>query len=233
MEFVKIFCIYIMLLSLLHILFLGLDKKRARDHVINLKNEKEGVEKFSVLNRTKSQGWFYFFCKNLFLADFFHFKNSARTHFQLIRAGLITLNIFFFGYFLAKLLPILSDDWFFEVQKLKPKQVAYFGIVTTLSIYWNLIQNMNKKFDYCLNTYNQIYLQNNSHLSFLEVTLAMDILTMDLWSKRILRAFFSRVLHDAFKWKNSTDYFPKSCCNLISEEEAYNLLYEYASHVKV
>lgn len=107
--------------------------------------------------------------------------------------------------------------------------LAYFTVLSGL--YWNLRNDQSKKFNYCLNAYNNMLLATNPS-PVIEVTITMDILTMDLWSKRILSPYFSSILLKAIRFENNFDD-TRCIKKMFSTKEAFVLLKNYAEHLSL
>ena len=209
---------------------------RIKSHVIALKknNEKEAFKIIREKPWVWRKDWFYLLIKKIILIDWFYFKNQSRNHHPIIRAFFMTSNVFIAALIVSNALPNIPLFKFIDSPFLSANKISYAYVVSIVGFYWNLRRDTNSKFDYCLKTYNQISLSNASEETkeFLKANLCMDILTMDLWAKRILSTFFSNTLGKAYRITTGHGYMPDNCCNIISDEEAYEILKRYALNIK-
>lgn len=192
----------------------------------------------------KSSGLLYILIKKIILADLNIFKYTDRTHLLLVRSIFITLNITIIVLItfllLDKILPFAPIN--LECFKVSSQdeyhnktsfilQIASALITILSALYWNLRNDQNKKFEYCLNLYNNIYLHKDSNPK-LKVTLAMDLLTMDLWMKRIFKPYFDKVIMEASEYCDKKIegfcYHKDDEGIIIDTEYAFNLLEIYA-----
>jgi hypothetical protein len=168
--------------------------------------------------------------KSNLLFDKEYFKNSERTHLLLVQATGISMNACFVIIFLYWIISkfFYPNIHLSEMSSDTLIKAILFFISSILAIYWNLKTDQNKKFDYCLTTYNGIIKDkkpNDDITPLREACLALDILTMDLWPKRILASFFKRVLKNAI---NDDEKWASVQKGELFQNEAYEILLAYA-----
>jgi len=190
-----------------------------------------------IILKNNDQHFFSFnrIIKSNLLYDKEYFKNSERTHLLLVQSIGISLNaclvIILLFWLLSKYL--FPSIHLADVSSDALIKAILFFVSSVLAIYWNLKTDQNKKFDYCLTTYNGINKDKDltkisSEIELREACLALDILTMDLWPKRILSTFFSRILKEAI---NNDQEWKKAKEGRLSQNEAYSFLLEYAKRL--
>lgn len=173
--------------------------------------------------------------KNHILFDKIYFKNSPRTHYLFLHAIGFSFNLSFFIITFVWL-----GSWVFDYKienqiniEIMAKSTIFF-FTSIAATYWNLKIDQNKKFDYCLSTYNQIIKdtcdKDKDIINFREVNLAIDILTMDLWAKRVLSNFFYRKITDAIP-NEETEIRNKLLSGQLTENEVYELLVAHAQKI--
>lgn len=172
---------------------------------------------------------FQYIISRLILADYEYFKSSKRNYLLFVRSIYITINLSFSVYFLSKIMSTLSIGKM-NLEDCNSFKIAVYTLGILVTTYWNLKNDQNKKFEYALTEYNKIHLKNKN--SFLTTTLAMDILTMDLHTKRILAPFFWGEFSDAYKHVHRKDFMPLKPNDLLTESETYEILKEYAIYKK-
>lgn len=175
------------------------------------------------------------------------FKNDPRGNYLLIRSFLIVFSVFIFPVFCISL-GIIVFEYLGKIENVAEYinlrnglKVFFTFLGSTTVSYWNMNNLFNKKWTYCANLYNKVAEFSSSKNGgdaneLLENTLAIDLLTLDLWAHRSFADHFSEELWLAVNDKYKDPGIIDDICSKINkkelkEHEAWDLITFRHSHL--
>lgn len=195
-----------------------------------------------VLQEERNQGLIHYCIEKFVLWRLQDWKNNPRVNALIWKAVLSVISISAIGLVIAisfyLFFQIFNSEAFSalslleQISKVAFKSWVKLGMVLSGSItlaYWNMSSMFNKKWSYCADLYNQILKTTDyNDRAFLRNSLAIDLLTLDLWAHRSFSTLFKDELLLAAKHCFTPETLDRETKRILSgkysESEAARLL---------